>query len=143
MPPVWPHFCSPPFYCPSADLFAIEAFIEAFYHAWDEAEAVEAFYRDWDEAEALYAAEHEPFEAPPVPPTSLRNGLDELARRDDECQICFEDCSPTERRILHGEQHWLCRSCIAELLQQRNAARCPTCRAELDVDRLRADLRRA
>ena len=70
---------------------------------------------------------------------------EELARRnanehqESECTICFDDCAPADRVTLHGEQHWTCKQCLAQLLDKLGRPlKCPSCREPLDEERLRA-----
>jgi hypothetical protein len=76
--------------------------------------------------------------------TEKRRVEEELARRnanehtDAECPICFDECEATERKVLHGDMHWLCKDCLTDMLSRPQAQyTCPTCRHDLDAPRLR------
>lgn len=67
----------------------------------------------------------------------------ELARRnamepdDNECPVCFEDIRADEKCTLPcNAKHWLCRACLAQLVQTSHA--CPHCRATAGESALRA-----
>lgn len=56
-----------------------------------------------------------------------------------ECEICYEDRSLDDFRVMKPCAHKMCVSCMKEMVK-RQEVKCPMCRQEFDLERHTSDL---